>query len=78
MLYTNVVFEQDIDLHMGHMSKLWSGDLTSCQSNSDLRTSNMLYANQIALNIQNITETKWSVVNLSLQDVLLRQRSGHY
>ena len=49
VLYTNVVFEQDIDLHMCHMSTSWSGDLTSCQSNSDLRSSNMLYANQIKI-----------------------------
>ena len=36
---------------MGHMSNSWSGHLTSCQSHSDLRTSNMLYlyANQIKI-----------------------------
>ena len=43
MLY----FEQEMDLHMGHMSTSLSGDLASCQSPSDLRTSNMSYANQI-------------------------------
>ena len=39
--------EQEIDLHMGHMSTSWSEHLASCQFPSDLRTSNMLYANQI-------------------------------
>ena len=39
--------EPEIDLHMGHMSSSWSGHLTSCQTSSDLRTSNMLYENQI-------------------------------
>ena len=41
--------EQDLDLCMSQMSTLWSGHLASCQSNSDLRTSNMLYANQIKI-----------------------------
>ena len=41
--------EPEIDLHMGHMSTSWSGHLTSCQTSSDLRTSNMLYANQIKI-----------------------------
>ena len=41
--------EKEIDLHMSHMSTSWSGHLDSCQSNSDLRTSNLLYANQIKI-----------------------------
>ena len=41
--------EKEIDFHMGHMSTFWSGDLVSCQSPSDPRTSNILYANQIKI-----------------------------
>ena len=41
--------EQEIDVHMWHMSTCWSGDLVSCQYPSDLHTSNMLYANQSKL-----------------------------
>ena len=41
--------EPEKDLHMGHGSTFWSGHLASCQSNSDLRTSNMLYANRIKI-----------------------------
>ena len=36
-------FEQEIDLHLGHMLTSWSRHLASCQSHSDLRTSNKLY-----------------------------------
>ena len=39
--------EHEIDLHIGHMLTYWIGHLASCQSHSDLRTSNILYANQI-------------------------------
>ena len=39
--------EQEIDLHMGHRLTFWSGHSASCQSHSDLRMSNMFYANQI-------------------------------
>ena len=39
--------EEDIGLHMGHVLTFLSGHLASCQSHSDLRTSNLLYANQI-------------------------------
>ena len=38
--------KEEIDLHIGHISTSWRRHLASCQSNSDLRTSNMLYANQ--------------------------------
>ena len=37
---------QEIDSHMFHMSTSWSEDLVSCQFLSDLRTSNILYANK--------------------------------
>ena len=43
--------EQEIDLNMDHMSTFWSGHLAGCQSPSDLRTRNMLYANQIKIMI---------------------------
>ena len=39
--------QKEIDLHMGHMLTSLSVHLASCQSHSDLRTSSMLYANQI-------------------------------
>ena len=41
--------EQDLDLCMGHISTLWSGHIDGCQFNSDLRTSNMSYTNQIKI-----------------------------
>ena len=44
--------KQEIDLHVEHMSTIWSGHLTSCQSLSDLLTSNMFYANQIKIIIK--------------------------
>ena len=37
---------QEMDSHMCHMSSSWSEDLVSCQFLSDLRTSNILYANE--------------------------------
>ena len=39
-------YEEEIDLNMGHMLTFLSGHLASCQSTSDLHTSNM---NQIIM-----------------------------